>query len=444
MRTAVESEPRSYRGLRPDGPSLRRGVTWLLAGQGGTLITQAVYFAVLARLLGRSEYGLYVGVFSLTTVLGQYSSLGSGALFLRYVSHTPGNYARYWGNILLSTGITGSILVIAGVSLGPLVLGKSNAPLLALAAISSCLCNQLVTCASQVFQTFQRMRITAMLTLFANAARMVLAVTMLVLLGRCDAVQWVGASLVLSAIVAIVSCTTVIRSFGFPRFELSLLKDRALEGIGFSAASSTACVYNDIDKVLLSHFGMNAANGVYSLAYRVIDMASAPIYALRDAVLPKLFKQGVEGIKPLKEITESLLSKAVLFNLAAALCMFVGAPLIETLVGREYAASVGVLRWLCLIPCFRGIHQLAGSALTGAGFQRYRTATQFMAAGSNAALNLWLIPKYGWLGAAWASLATDSGLAAANWCLFRALTSQAERDTVRLSRLTLTRGDNAA
>jgi O-antigen/teichoic acid export membrane protein len=57
---------------------------------------------------------------------------------------------------------------------------------------------------------------------------------------------------------------------------------------------------------------------------------------------------------------------------------------------------------------------MTGSALTGAGVQRYRTAAQLVAAAFNFGLNLWLIPRHGWHGAAWASLMTDASLGAMN------------------------------
>ena len=51
-------------------------------------------------------------------------------------------------------------------------------------------------------------------------------------------------------------------------------------------------------------------------------------------------------------------------------------------------------------PVFRSIHQITGSALAGAGLQNYRTTTQLMVAAFNFALNLYLIPHFGWRGAA--------------------------------------------
>jgi O-antigen/teichoic acid export membrane protein len=71
----------------------------------------------------------------------------------------------------------------------------------------------------------------------------------------------------------------------------------------------------------------------------------------------------------------------------------------------------------------------AGDALAGAGFQRYRLASQFVAAIGNFGLNLYLIPRYSWQGAAWASLLTDGSLALMNWFLLHALTARANSET---------------
>ena len=72
------------------------------------------------------------------------------------------------------------------------------------------------------------------------------------------------------------------------------------------------------------------------------------------------------------------------------------------------------LRWLCFIPVFRSIHHMTGSALTGAGLLVYRTSSQVAAALANFGLNVALIPKFGWVGAAWGSFLTDALLAAMN------------------------------
>jgi O-antigen/teichoic acid export membrane protein len=104
--------------------------------------------------------------------------------------------------------------------------------------------------------------------------------------------------------------------------------------------------------------------------------------------------------------------------------MFLAAPMIPHLVGRSFSQSVAALRWLCLLPVFRAFHLSAGDALTGAGRLNLRVRLQSAAAAFNFAVNLYLIPHYGWQGAAWSSLTTDGLLAVANWTALMAVHSQ--------------------
>ena len=57
---------------------LFRNASWLLAGQGLGVLLQAIYFVVLARLLGPQEYGVFIGAFAFTGIVACYSTLGTG------------------------------------------------------------------------------------------------------------------------------------------------------------------------------------------------------------------------------------------------------------------------------------------------------------------------------------------------------------------------------
>ena len=92
--------------------------------------------------------------------------------------------------------------------------------------------------------------------------------------------------------------------------------------------------------------------------------------------------------------------KTTIFGVAGAIGMFIAAPVIPHLVGKSFAKSILALRWLCPIPFFRCFHLSAGDAMAGAGYQNYRLATRLCAALLNFVLNLILIPRYSWLGAA--------------------------------------------
>ena len=405
-----------HRRLSPSGTSLGRNALWMLIGQGLSVICQGAYFILLARLLGSTEYGVYVGALALVSILSQYSALGSHSVFLRYVSAKPELFPEYWGNVLLTTGCLG--LAFAGLlaATAQFISHSYSAAFLLCIAASDCIFAQITVASGRVFQAFERMRFTATLTLLSNFLRMTAAGALVFLVHRTSARNWVLVILAVSATTAIVAVTLVSKQFGRAQFSLRLLRQRSGEGLVFALSYSTTGIYNDIDKALLGHFGMNMANGIYTMAYRVVDVCTLPLYAVQVAAFPRFFKKGAEaGLKNTKVFALKILARTGPLSFAAAAAMFFVAPLSPHVVGRGFSDSVIALRWLCLIPLFRSFHISAGDALTSSGHQKLRLSTQAAAATFNFMVNLYLIPRYGWHAAAWSSLATDAGLATMNW-----------------------------
>ncbi len=395
--------------------SLTRNIGWMFLGQGIGYSTRVIYFVLIARLLGVLQYGIVVGAYALVNMVAEYSRLGTGLVFLRYVSADRSEFAVYWGNILLVT-VSMSCLLIALLRLiAPHVIDPASAAIVVLMAIAACFCEQLTISSTQVFQAFEKMRIAAMLNLSTSLMRALTAGAMLLWLHRATARQWAIAFAATSAVPTIVAVILVTVHFGWPRLAPHLFVKRGTEGLEYAFASSTTSAYNDLDKAMMSHYGMSAANGIYTMAYRVVDMATMPIASVQLASEPRLFQLGSAGVKEAVTLGSRLLKRTLLLSASTAAGMFVLAPLIPFMVGRSFAESVLALRWLCLIPVFRSVHSIAGSVLTCIGCQRYRTITQIIAAVMNFGLNLWLIPRYGWHGAAWGSLATDGALGAMNW-----------------------------
>jgi O-antigen/teichoic acid export membrane protein len=395
--------------------SLGRNASWMFLGQGLSVFVQAAYFILLARLLGNNQYGIFVGAMALVSIVSQYSSLGSGFVMLRHVSQDKKQFAEYWGNVILTTLVVGSLMILALKLSGTFLVGAASASVLVLIAIGECTCARLSECAGQAFQAHENLRITATLTTLTNVARLAAAGGMTVYLHHATVHQWAIASVSVSLFSAVIAVIAVCTRLGMPRFRPGLLVRSAAEGLGFSFACSTTSVYNDIDKTMLSRYGMAAANGIYSMAYRVVDISCVPIRSVHSAAFPRFCQKGVNGVRGNIEFARKIIQKTVPFALLAAAGMFLCAPLIPLAIGKGFEESVSALRWLCLIPLFRSLHLSAGDSLTGAGYQRYRTGSQVAAAGLNFCLNLYLIPAFSWRGAAWASLLTDGFLAVSNW-----------------------------
>ena len=277
--------------------SLARNAGWVLLGQGLSLIFQAVYFILLARLLGSTEYGIYVGALALVSIVSQYSPLGSSVVFLRYVSPEPKNFALYWGNVLFTTFTLGSVLVALLAWIGPHLAHSYSSEMLLCLAAGECLGAQLTLSASRVFQAFERMRVTAALNLLVNMLRVLLAGLMLWHMHHATARQWVVATLLISSVAGITAAVMVSRIFGKPAFSSNLLYRRTGEGFIFALSYSTDAVYYYIDKAMLGHYGMNVANGVYAMACRVIDVVCVPFGAIHTAAIPRFFREGVAGAR---------------------------------------------------------------------------------------------------------------------------------------------------
>lgn len=411
----MESLQNQIRELRSS--SLAHNAGWMLVGQAFNLLLQAGYFILLARLLGVREYGVFAGAFAFAAIATPYCSFGSGLLFVRYVSMNAENFAEFWGNILLATFGMGSVLTILLYLTAPHLLNPESASLILLVALGECVCRQLVSCIGQVFQAFEQLRMTAATNMLVSFLRLMAICLLALILHHATAWQWALVSLIASVVAAGISSAFVIFRYGRPRFVPQIFISNLSEGFGFSLAGSTQSAYNDIDKTMLSHYGMNIANGIYTMAYRVIDVATIPTTAIGIAALPRYFQLSQESPKRVIGLSNRLAKRAALTGFTISVCMFFAAPMIPLIVGEGFRDSVMALRWLCLIPAFRGAHQLTGSAITGLGFQRYRTTVQIFVAALNISLNLWLIPRFGWLGAAWASVASDGTLAATNWAM---------------------------
>lgn len=412
----LSSEIRSIRSS-----SLAHNAGWMLAGQGLSLLIQAGYFILLARLLGATEYGVFAGAYAFVSLATPYSGLGSGFVFMQYVSSKAENLAGYWGNILLAT-LSAGVLITALLDLiAPHLLNPESASIVVMVALGECICRQLVIGIGQMFQAFEQLRVTAAMSLLTSFLRLLAVAALWLFLHAATAWQWALASLLVSLLAALASSAVVMARYGRPRFLPQLLFARLGEGLNFSLAGSSQSAYNDIDKTMLSHYGMNLANGIYTLAYRIVDFATVPVTALDAAALPHYFRKSREGVAAVRGLSVRLAWRAALIGALTSGCLFAAAPLIPCIVGKGFGESVAAFRWLCLIPVFRGLHQLTGSAITGLGFQRYRTIAQLTAAAFNLGLSLWLIPRHGWLGAAWASLATDGSLAVANCAILRSL-----------------------
>jgi len=414
--------------------SLRQSSLWMISGQGVALIAQAVYFVLIGRALGSHEYGAFVGVVALIGALSQFSSLGMEMILVRNVSRDRDSLARTWGHALAITAVGFPLLFAAASLYAHFALRPELRPLVPWIALADGLLGKLIQLAARAFQGAGRLAWTARLTAGTNIARaltaaLVLAWTRLHHL-HATALLWTRVYWLSTLSVALAALVFMTVRLGFPRF-VRIRRADLSEGLSFSLSSSSISVYNDIDKTFLVTLGYTSAAGIYAAAYRIIDAASAPVYAIYAAAAPRFFREGAGGVHRARDFSRATLTRTLPFSIACAALLALAAPLLPLLFGPTFRGSVAALRWLCLLPVLRSLHYAWGSAITASASQWNRTATQFGAAALNLCLNALLIPRWSWQGAAAASLLTDAALAAASFFVLSRLLRCEEDASVR-------------
>lgn len=398
------------------GSSLARGTWFMFLGLTARAGIQAVYFIVIARALAAEGYGAFVGVLALSAVAVPFASWGTGQMLIQDVSRQPDLFARRWGQALVVT-------ITSGLALGTLVTAASRLvlpasiplALVVMIALSELLFARFTDVASQAFWAFGKLQRTAVISVWLVVVRLIAALALVALVENPTALDW-GVGYVLSSAVAAVGALALVqRELGSPDFRRSGERPRFREGFYFSLGQSAGGVYNDIDKTMLARLSTLEAAGVYGAAYRILDVAFAPVLSLLMASYPQFFKSGAAGVGSALKLARRLLPVGSAYGAATGVALFFSAPLIPLLLGEGYADTVSAIRWLALLPLLRAVQYLGADILTGAGRQPLRSALYLGTAGANILLNLWLIPRYSWMGAAWASLISDAGLALAVW-----------------------------
>jgi O-antigen/teichoic acid export membrane protein len=283
--------------------------------------------------------------------------------------------------------------------------------LVLLVAIADVPLQSLGTITGQAFQAFEQLHWTAAFSVFISVNRLLGAAILVFFYHHPTALQWGYVYLACTAVTVAVSTTLVFVRLGTPRLKLRRSPQALWKGFHFSVSLSAQTVYNDIDKTMLARFSSLNATGIYGAAYRLIDVSFAPVLALLYSAYTNFFREGRAGILSSYAYAKPLLRRAAGYGALIACGILLFAGIVPFVLGPEYAESTEALRWLSPLPLLKATHYFLSDTLTGAGYQGLRSAIQVGVALFNVLINLWLIPRYSWRGAAWSSIASDALLA---------------------------------
>lgn len=192
------------------------------------------------------------------------------------------------------------------------------------------------------------------------------------------------------------------------RFSLSRAKKMLSVSKSYIWASMMVIVFQSTDHVMLTSFIGTAENGIYSAAVTCNTLAQFVFTAIIDSFRPVILSEKNEGNRDYEKNLSRLYCIVFYLSLAQSIVFTVFAgPIVQILYGKEYLAAVPVLRiltWYFVWSCFGSVRNIW---ILAEGKQKYLWLLNLSGAGANILMNAVLIPRFGAVGAAFASLMTQ-------------------------------------
>lgn len=378
-----------------------RGALQLFTAQIFRLVTQTLYFVLIARGLGAVDFGKVTALISVFTALLPLTLMGCHILAIRVLARHPERRRAIWGLGLLVTVGLGTLASLILALVAPGLLGFAFPRLaLFLFAAGELVLFGIMVLVNGILQGSERLdRIARALAGLALARLVVMAATQLV--WGLDPLRFSLAYFVGTLIPVVWILAAWVRPWGRPALPAGLAEaSRSLrDGLTFSLSSVGRGLLLGFDKMMLPGMAGLPAAAQYGAGFRILSVAYLPLQALLTALYPRFFRRGGESFTAGLGVWRRAAPLAITYGAGAALLMWLLAPLVLPLLGDEYAAAPAALRALAWLIILQALYAPLGDALSGADHIVYRSAAILGAAGVNLGLNLWLIPRHGWRGA---------------------------------------------
>lgn len=390
---------------------IRGGALRMAAYAAGTGLT-VLSAAVLIRHLGSSGFGRYVTVMSLVTIVGSVTEAGMTNLGVReYATRSEGRdqFMRVLLGLRLALTAVGVLVavgfaVIAGYG-GDLVAGT------ALAGTGLFFGVMQATYTVPLSTHLLMGRVSAL-----ELAKQVLTVIFIVALVAA------GAGLVpLLAVPLPVALALAAATAWMVRHRMPLVPGADAREWGrllrmtasFALATAVGTIYIYVAVVLLSLVSTDAEIGQFGAAFRVFIVLAAVPGLLVTTAFPLLARAARDDRERLRYALQRLFETSLVLGTAFALATVIGAPVaIDIVAGEEFEPAVNVLRVQGLAMLASFLLATWGFALISLHLHRELLLANLAALIVSATLVFVLGSAHGAQGAAWATLAGETVLAA--------------------------------
>lgn len=386
-----------------------KSISFVALGEAVSNVLSYFLIILIARSLGTEGLGIYSFAFAFVGLFVIFYDFGISTFFVKKVSNSRENYEKYFGNyaaLKLIFCLVAMLLPMASI----LFLKRSIDVIVIvyLASISLFFQNYSYV-ARNTFQAYQAMHYDAIVRIVERVVAFGLGFFVLSNGYGLAAFLYV---LVLSNLLSLAASIMLLKKirvkFSF-KADISLWKTMLRNSWPFWLTLIFMQLYFQVDTVMLSFIKGYEATGLYNAAYKLISVMSripwviiivlfpvmSELYSnLSKALLRQVLEKGIHVM--------SVLSLPIIFGTAVL------ADRIIFFIYRDgFQSSALVLQVLIWATFFLFLSTFIGWFLNAIDRQKIFTYSTGASLLANVAMNLILIPKFSYMGASIATLATS-------------------------------------
>jgi len=363
----------------------------------------------VTKVLGQGAYGIWTNFTIGLTLLAGIASLSLGATTNRYLVDVPKEQLReeYWAIMvvtIVSSIIVGSVLVLFEDVIATIAFGSNTRSdlvlLLAAALVFTLFPRQTV----QFYRSQRRMGLFAGVQSIKSLGEILVVILATILFGSIVAI--LSSFLLFNVLLTIVMALSVIRDFGISKPNFGRIEQFIRFGIPLVATGMMYWVINVSDRYLITYFHNVEMTGGYAVVYATASGLSIFSLAIGTVLFPDLSSlQENNNTEEYRHRLNTIIESFLVISVPAVVGLIVIAdPLLELLSStaiREFTDLMYVLAPAMLVY---GLFNILIQALLSDGNSRVSAMIWGTIATLNLGANLILVPQYGAMGAAIATL----------------------------------------
>lgn len=383
--------------------------TALLFGNFASKVTGLVTMLTVARLLGVDRLGLYTTVTAYVAVFSLVTDLGLSTVVTRRLSQDSEDGRRWLGNALLLRWPLAIISYVFCVAGALLFYGVGERTELIVISAISFLLSPLAT-STAVFHSKMLLRIPTIISL---AQKVLLLAVVWWLAGHGGTLPTLVIAEVGLGALNNVTVWLWSRHLLKPIWQFDWTSARTIvtEGVPLFLTAAFVALYFRIDVFFIDHYRSQsmAEIGVYAAAYRLTESLGMIAQALMASIFPILCQQIQAGsLASLHRLLQ--ISLKILLGVAVVIALvltFYSQTIITALYGGRFEGAAPLLAILACNQILVYTNILTSTILVARGQSRTLMYITMGMLAWNLALNFLVIPRFGALGAAWTTMATE-------------------------------------